>query len=74
MADQLFDGVVEEGRGGGTWVAVPFDRAEDKTNLAPMLGRHVLGLRKSIQDALGKGVEASEFFDSLSFRIRQKPA
>ncbi len=25
MADQVFDGIISEGRGGGAWVAVPFD-------------------------------------------------
>ena len=34
----------------------------------------MLGLRKSIREALGKGVEASELFDSLSFTHRKKMA
>lgn len=28
MAEQVFDGVIAEGRGGGAWVAVPFDVEE----------------------------------------------
>ena len=74
MADQEFDSSIEAGRGGGTFVAIPFDvkelfgtsgqgrviahfdGIEAKTALVPMGGQHVLGLRKSVRETLGKQV------------------
>ena len=44
------------GTRGQVRVIANFDGVEDLTNLAPMGGRHVLGLRKSVREALGKGI------------------
>ena len=71
---ERFEAEIEAGRGGGAFVALPFDvegvygtrgRVKIKAtfdghpyrgSIAPMGGRHVLGIAKSIRDQLGKSV------------------
>jgi len=52
---------VEEAFGtrGQVRVIATYDGVEDRTNLAPMGGRHVVGLRKSVRARLDKGAGES---------------
>jgi Domain of unknown function (DUF1905)/Bacteriocin-protection, YdeI or OmpD-Associated len=69
-----FNATIEEGRGGGAFVAMPldvekefgtrgrvpvkvtFDSEPYRGSIVPMGGRHLLGVRKDIREAIGKSV------------------
>jgi hypothetical protein len=69
-----FDARIEEARGGGAFVVIPFDVQKEfgtkgrvaivatfdgmpyRGSLAPMGGRHVLGIAKAIREATGKNI------------------
>ncbi len=80
MADQVFNGVIEEGRGGGAWVA------SIRETLGKGVGDSVrVSLRRDdaprsfempreFAEALAREPEASEFFDGLSFTHRKEMA
>lgn len=74
MSRRTFTATLEEGRGGGAFVEIPFDVATTfgtrgrvpikatfdgesyRGSIAPMGGRHVLGVTKAIRRTIGKAI------------------